>query len=342
MKILVVGGAGYIGSHMVRELLDKGYDPVVLDNLSTGHADAVPEGRLVVGDLADPETPRRLFAAHRFDAVMHFASFIQVGESVAEPLKYYRNNVANSLNLLSAMKEAGVARFVFSSSAAVYGTPQAVPITEDSPLRPENPYGRSKLMLEEILADCDRAWGLKSACLRYFNAAGAHPSGGIGERHDPESHLIPIVLQVALGQREFITIFGDDYPTPDGTCVRDYVHVCDLAEAHTLALERLLAGQRSMSCNLGNGRGYSINGVIGVCRHVTGHPIPARVGPRRAGDPAVLIASSDKAVRELGWQPRFASLKRIVESAWEWHKQAQPARSNPFPSPSSPGLGPTS
>jgi len=319
MKVLVVGGAGYIGSHMVRELLEKGYDPLVFDNLSTGHADAVPEGRLIVGDLADKEHLRQLFSTNRFDAVMHFASFIQVGESVTAPLKYYTNNVANSLNLLSAMNAAEVKRLVFSSTAAVYGTPETVPIREDSPLRPQNPYGRSKLMLEEILADCERAWGLKSACLRYFNAAGAHPSGTIGERHNPESHLIPIILQVALGQREFITIYGDDYETPDGTCIRDYIHVCDLAAAHTLALDKLWRGNGSMLYNLGNGRGYSINEVIDVCRRVTGHPIPAKIGPRREGDPAKLVASSEKMTKELGWKPQFASLECIVESAWKWN-----------------------
>ena len=319
MKVLVVGGAGYIGSHMVRELLEKGYDPLVFDNLSTGYADAVPEGRLIVGDLADKEHLRQLFSTNRFDAVMHFASFIQVGESVTAPLKYYGNNVANSLNLLSAMNAAEVKRLVFSSTAAVYGTPETVPIREDSPLRPENPYGRSKLMLEEILADCERAWGLHSACLRYFNAAGAHPSGTIGERHNPESHLIPIILQVALIQREFITIYGDDYETPDGTCIRDYIHVCDLATAHTLALDQLWRGNGSMLYNLGNGRGYSINEVIDVCRRVTGHPIPAKIGPRRVGDPAKLVASSEKMTKELGWKPQFASLECIVESAWKWN-----------------------
>ena len=319
-KILVVGGAGYIGSHMVRELLDKGYDPLVFDNLSTGYADAVPEGRLVPGDLADPRALRQLFATYRFDAVMHFASFIQVGESVTDPLKYYHNNVANSINLLLAMEAAGVKRLVFSSTAAVYGTPAEVPISENAPLQPENPYGRSKLMLEQILADCEKAWGLNSARLRYFNAAGAHPTAGIGERHNPESHLIPIILQVATGQRDFITINGDDYATADGTCVRDYIHVCDLAEAHTLALAELLDGKGSMVYNLGNGKGYSINEVIQVCRKVTGHAIPVRTGPRRAGDPAQLVASSELITRELGWKPRFAELENIVECAWRFVK----------------------
>lgn len=321
MKILVVGGAGYIGSHMVHELLEKGYDPLVFDNLSTGHTWAVPAEKLVKGSLADREALARLFAEHRFAAVMHFASFIQVGESVTAPLKYYENNVSNTINLLRAMEQAEVKRLVFSSTAAVYGTPISVPIAETAPLHPENPYGRSKLMVEEILADCESAWGLASAKLRYFNAAGAHPSGKIGEAHDPESHLIPIILQVPLGAREHITVNGDDYPTPDGTCIRDYIHVCDLAAAHTLALEALLDGRGSMVYNLGNGRGHSIREVIDVCRRVTGHPIPVHFGPRRAGDPARLVASSEKIINELGWTPRYAELEAIVESAWQWHRR---------------------
>lgn len=320
MNILVVGGAGYIGSHMVQELISEGFDPLVFDNLSTGHSWSVPEGRLLQGDLSDRERLREVFATHSFDAVMHFASFIQVGESVQEPLKYYQNNVANTLNLLEAMREAEVKRFVFSSTAAVYGTPDSVPISEASPLRPENPYGHSKLMIEQVLADCEKAWGLRSARLRYFNAAGAHPDEAIGEAHNPESHLIPIILQVALGQREFITVNGDDYPTPDGTCIRDYIHVCDLASAHTLALRALLDGSDSMVYNLGNGTGYSIQEVIEVCREVTGHPIPVKIGTRRAGDPATLVASSEKITKELGWKPRYADLRTIVETAWSWHK----------------------
>jgi len=316
-----VGGAGYIGSHMVRELLDKGYDPVVFDNLSTGHADAVPQGRLVIGDLANAEGLQRLFETHDFAAVMHFASFIQVGESVIDPLKYYHNNVSNSINLLSAMEKAGVKRLVFSSTAAVYGTPSVVPIAESANLQPENPYGRSKLMLENVLTDCELAWGLKSACLRYFNAAGAHPSAEIGERHNPESHLIPIVLQVALGQREYVTVNGDDYATPDGTCIRDYIHVCDLVAAHSLALAKLMHEGESMIFNLGNGKGYSINEVIEHCRKVASHPIPVKMGPRRVGDPATLVAASDKAKNELGWKPKFAALESIVESAWKWHNK---------------------
>lgn len=319
VKVLVVGGAGYIGSHMVRELLGNGYDPVIFDNLSTGHEWAIPAGRLVKGDLADREALSQLFAAHTFDAVLHFASFIQVGESVSRPLKYYHNNVANTLNLLSAMEEAGVRRFVFSSTAAVYGTPKDIPITETACLQPENPYGRSKLIVENILADCDKAWGLKSAVLRYFNAAGAHPTAEIGEAHNPESHIIPIILQVALGQRDAITINGDDYDTPDGTCIRDYIHVCDLAHAHTLALQALQHGKESMVYNLGNGKGYSIREVIDVCRKVTGHAIPEKQGPRRDGDPALLVASSNRITTDLGWRPQFGELEAIVTSAWKWH-----------------------
>ncbi|CAH2029926.1 UDP-glucose 4-epimerase GalE [Trichlorobacter ammonificans] len=320
MKILVVGGAGYIGSHMVRELLDNGYDPVILDNLSSGHRWAVPGERLVHGDLGDRALLAHLFSTYQVSAVLHFASFIQVGESVGAPLKYYHNNVANTLNLLSAMQEAGVTRFVFSSTAAVYGTPSEIPLTESAELRPENPYGRSKLMVEQILADCAHAWGLRSACLRYFNAAGAHPTAGIGEAHHPESHLIPIVLQTALGMRDSVSINGDDYPTPDGTCIRDYIHVCDLAAAHTLALRYLLDGGDSLTCNLGNGKGYSIREVIDVCRAVTGHPIPVTIAPRRAGDPAYLVASAQTAVRLLGWKPQYPDLASIVETAWAWHR----------------------
>jgi UDP-glucose 4-epimerase len=322
MKVLVVGGAGYIGSHMVRELLDRGYDPVVLDSLITGHEWAVPPGRLVRGDLADREALSAVFAQYRPRAVMHFASFIVVGESVANPLKYYRNNVSNTVNLLAAMAEAGVRRFVFSSTAAVYGTPEAIPIAEDAPLHPENPYGRTKLMVEQMLADCRRAWGLSYACLRYFNAAGAHESAEIGEAHEPESHLIPIVLQAALGRRESLTINGEDYDTPDGTCIRDFIHVCDLTEAHTLALEALAASENAaMTYNLGNGKGYSIKEVIEVCRQVTGRPIRVKIGPRRPGDPARLVASSARVMDELGWRPRHGELRGIIESAWRWHRK---------------------
>ncbi len=318
-KILVVGGAGYIGSHVVRELLENGYDPLVYDNLSTGHRWAVPEDRLIVGDLADEQHLNELFEQYRVEAVMHFASFIQVGESVVAPLAYYRNNVANTLTLLEAMRSHAVNKFVFSSTAAVYGTPDEIPIREESPLHPENPYGHSKLMVEQILRDCQHAWGLQSAIMRYFNAAGAHPDGSIGEAHQPESHLIPLILQVALGVRDVISVNGVDYPTPDRTCVRDYIHVSDLASAHILALAAILAGGKTTVCNLGNGAGYSINQVIEVCRKVTGHPIPVRFGERRAGDPATLVASAEKMRHDFGWSPRYADLETIVATAWRWH-----------------------
>ncbi len=320
MKILVVGGAGYIGSHIVLELLHKGYDPVVYDNLSTGHLWAVPNGRLIQGELADFVTLNNVFKTNQIQAVMHFASSIQVAESVEAPLKYYQNNVANTLNLLAAMQQNNVKRIVFSSTAAVYGTSASVPIPEHALLNPENPYGRSKLMVEQILADCDQSWGLKSGILRYFNAAGAHPTAAIGEAHTPESHLIPILLQVACGRREFLTIHGTDYPTKDGTCVRDYIHVCDLATAHSLALDALLDDSDSFVCNLGNGLGYSIQEVIEVGRSLTHHPIPVRIGQRRQGDPSILVASADKMRSEFGWSPQFADLSAIIGSAWEWHK----------------------
>lgn len=321
VKVLVVGGAGYIGSHAMLDLAQRGFDPIALDDLSSGHRWAVPPERLVVGDIADAVLLDRLFAEHRFEAVLHFASFIQVGESVRKPLAYYRNNVANTVALLAAMERHGVKRFIFSSTAAVYGTPDAAPIPEDATLRQENPYGRSKAMVEAILADCERAWGLESVCLRYFNAAGAHPSAGIGEAHDPETHLIPLVLRVALGTAECINVFGDDYPTADGTCIRDYIHVCDLVDAHVLALQRLLAGSGSDVFNLGNGKGYSVLEVIETCRRITGHSIPAKVAPRRPGDPAILVASAEKAQATLGWRQQFAKLEDIVATAWAWHRK---------------------
>jgi len=329
MKILIVGGAGYIGSHVTLELLEKGHDPLVFDNLSTGHAWAVPEERLVRGDLADKRLLADTLAQGRFDAVMHFASFIQVGESVSDPLKYYENNVANTINLLGAMEKNGVKRFVFSSTAAVYGTPDVVPITEVARLAPENPYGRSKLMVEKILADCEQAWGLTSVRLRYFNAAGAHPLGRIGEAHEPESHLIPLILQVALGNREAIAINGSDYETHDGTCVRDYIHVCDLASAHLLALESMVADGRSRVYNLGNGQGYSIREVIDTCRTVTGHAIPEQLAPRRPGDPAKLVASAERIRDDLGWIPRYSHLETIVETAWQWHRKQNAGQETP-------------
>ena len=319
--ILVVGGAGYIGSHMVKELLQAGYPVVVLDNLSRGHRELVPGGEFVQGDLGDAAVLDRVFSKHRIGAVMHFAAYSLVGESVEKPLDYYRNNVSCTVELLAAMQRHGVPRFIFSSTAAVYGEPAKVPITEDMPCQPTNPYGASKLTVERLLAECDRAWGLRYVSLRYFNAAGADASGELGERHDPESHLIPLVLQVATGERKQIGIFGTDYPTPDGTCVRDYIHVSDLAAAHLLALKRLTDGGASAIYNLGNSRGHSVREVIETARRVTGHPIPETVAARRSGDPAVLVADSSRIRRELGWQPRYEDLSAIVETAWKWHRQ---------------------
>jgi len=321
MKILIVGGAGYIGSHMVKYLAGKGCEITVLDNLSSGHADAVLAGRLVEGDLADVDMLDQLFAEHSFDVVMHFASSIMVGESVEKPSMYYRNNVTNTQNLLDAMIKHGVNRFIFSSTAAIFGKPEYTPIDEKHPKAPINPYGRSKWMVEQILEDYDRAYGLKSICLRYFNAAGADPDGELGERHDPETHLIPLVLQAASGQRDAITVFGRDYDTEDGTCMRDYIHVADLCQAHWLAIQRLQSTGESGRYNLGNGNGFSVQQVIDVCRQVTGRAITVIEGERREGDPAVLVADSSRARSELGWQPHYAGLESIVEHAWKFENK---------------------
>ncbi|HEV3003961.1 MAG TPA: UDP-glucose 4-epimerase GalE [Pirellulales bacterium] len=318
MNILVTGGAGYIGSHAVRLLSRAGHDVWVYDNLSLGHAAAVPEGKLVVGELADREKLSQTLTERRIEAVMHFAAFAAVGESVIDPAKYYQNNVVASLALLEAMRSAGVSRIVFSSTTATYGEPEHMPISEDEPQRPINPYGFAKLVIERALADYARAYGFGYAALRYFNAAGASPDGDIGEDHSPESHLVPLVLQVALGQRGRITIFGDDYPTPDGTCVRDYVHVDDLAAAHVEALARLGQGTK-IELNLGTGRGHSVRQVIDACRRVTGHAIASEIGPRRAGDPPELVADARRAGELLGWRPKYTELETIVETAWRWH-----------------------
>jgi UDP-glucose 4-epimerase len=319
-RILVVGGAGYIGSHMVKMLARAGHDVATLDNFSTGYRDAVVAGRVIEGDLADRALLDRVFAQGRFDGVMHFASFIQVGESVREPGKYYRNNVFHTLNLLDAMVTHGVRAFIFSSTAAVFGEPQYVPIDEAHPKAPINPYGASKLMVERMLADYDAAHGLRSVALRYFNAAGADPEGELGERHDPETHLIPLVLQAAAGRRPAIHVFGTDYDTPDGTCIRDYVHIQDLCAAHLLALEQLAAGAPSAAYNLGNGAGFSVRQVIAAAERVTGLKIPVEFAPRRAGDPARLVADSRLARQALGWTPAHPDLDTIVAHAWTWER----------------------
>jgi UDP-glucose 4-epimerase len=320
VRVLVVGGAGYIGTHMVMALLEAGHRPVILDDLSRGHRELIPGGEVVIGSCGDRALLDRVLGAGGIDAVMHFAAYSLVGESVAWPLDYWQNNVGSTAVLLDAMVRHGVKRFIFSSTAAVYGEPREVPIGEGALIAPTNPYGASKAAVERMLADAAAAHDLRYVALRYFNAAGAHPSGRIGERHQPETHLIPLVLQVARGQRDRITVFGTDYPTPDGTCVRDYVHVCDLAAAHLLALDRLLEGGASGVFNLGSSQGNSVREVIEVARAVTGHPIPVSEAARRPGDPAVLVASSERARRELGWQPRLESLAAIVESAWRWHR----------------------
>ncbi len=320
MKILVVGGAGYIGSHMVKHLLSIGYEVVTFDNLSTGHRDAVPGGEFVEGDLADRELLVDLLGRERFDAVMHFASSIEVAESMREPSLYYQNNLVNTKTLLEAIVACDVGNFIFSSTAAIFGEPSYTPIDEAHPRTPINPYGKSKLVVEWMLEDFDLAYGLKSASLRYFNAAGADPDGELGERHNPETHLIPLVLQAASGRRESFSIFGDDYDTADGTCVRDFIHVTDLCEAHVLALESLKSGGKSRQFNLGNGEGFSVRQVIDRAQAVTGRELDVRVEPRRAGDPAVLLADATRARAELGWQPRFSSLDQIIETAWRFEQ----------------------
>ncbi|HKO88325.1 MAG TPA: UDP-glucose 4-epimerase GalE [Burkholderiales bacterium] len=323
MNILVVGGAGYIGSHMVKRLGIEKCSVTTLDNLSGGYRDAVLYGDFIQGDAGDASLLGRLFAARQFDAVMHFASFIQVGESVRSPMKYYRNNVVKTLTLLEAMKTAAVKRFIFSSSAAIFGEPQTALIKEDHPASPINPYGRSKLMVEQALGDYDRAYALRSVSLRYFNAAGADSEGQLGERHEPETHLIPLVLQAASGRRRNIQVFGRDYETPDGTCVRDYIHVEDLCDAHWLALQSLMAGGESTAYNLGNGNGFSVQEVIDAAAKVTNRSIKVVDAPRREGDPARLVADATKAKQELGWQPRRAELDRIVGDAWHWEESLE-------------------
>lgn len=317
--ILVAGGAGYIGSHMVALLAEKGIDTIVVDNLCTGHAQAVKGARKTyIGDLRDTDFLNKVFSENDIDGVINFAAFSLVGESVTNPLKYYGNNVAGSQSMLTAMKEHGVKRIVFSSTAATYGEPEKQPIEETDRTDPTNPYGASKLAIEGMLKWCDRAYGIRYAALRYFNAAGSNADVGIGEDHNPESHLIPLVMKTALGQRSHIGIFGDDYPTADGTCIRDYIHVRDLVEAHLLALEYLKREDCSGVFNLGSGDGYSVKEIIDTARRITGKEIPAKVEPRRAGDPSVLIASNKKAADLLGWAPK-RGLEEIIADAWVWH-----------------------
>ncbi|MFW5748196.1 MAG: UDP-glucose 4-epimerase GalE [Chloroflexota bacterium] len=319
MKLLITGGAGYIGSHVVQLLIEQGHHVVVFDNLFAGYRAAVhPQAELVVGDLMQPDALAALFDAHTFDGVMHFASHIQVGESMQRPFKYLRDNIGGLINLLEAAAQHEVRRFILSSTAALFDNPRRIPIDEGETRQPGSIYGETKYIAERILAWMENLYGMKYCALRYFNACGAHPDGHIGEAHDPETHLIPLTLQVALGQRDHISIYGDDYDTPDGTCIRDYVHVMDLARAHILAFEALEAGC-SRHYNLGSGQGFSVQEVIETCRAVTGHAIPAQVGPRRPGDLPRLIADSTRIKHELGWQPQYDDLHTIVETAWKWH-----------------------
>lgn len=328
--ILVTGGAGYIGSHTVLGLEQSGYRVVVLDNLVYGHQDLVEaalQAELIVGDISDRALLDQIFERYPIEAVVHFAAYAYVGESVQNPAKYYRNNVMGTLTLLEAMVSASIKRLVFSSTCATYGVPQQVPIPESHPQAPINPYGQSKLMVEQILRDFDQAHQLQSVCFRYFNAAGADPQGRLGEDHNPETHLLPLALLTALGQRDSLSIFGTDYPTADGTCVRDYIHVSDLASAHVLGLEYLLEGGRSDIFNLGNGGGFSVREVIDTVEQITGRPVKAIESPRRPGDPPALVGSSDRARQVLGWQPQYSALSDMVAHAWNWHQKRHGSRS---------------
>lgn len=321
LNVLVTGGAGYIGSHCCKELHLRGYNPITIDNLVYGHKENIKWGAFYEADVGNPHQLRDCFANHKIDAVMHFAAYAYVGESMEAPLTYYTNNVRNTINLFNVLMAHEVKHFVFSSSCATYGEPVSIPIDEEHRLRPINPYGRTKRMIEEILEDLDAAQGMKFISLRYFNASGADPEGEIGEQHDPETHLIPLVLDVAAGKQEAIKVFGTDYDTPDGTCIRDYIHVTDLARAHILALEYLLNGGNSTAFNLGQGRGYSVLEVIDKVKQVTAKKIETVNTDRRPGDPPVLVASNQKAIQQLGWKPEFSNLDDIIRTAWKWHQK---------------------
>jgi len=318
--LLVTGGAGYIGSHTVKHLLQRGEKIVVLDNMVYGHLDALPMDRVtfVQGDLSDAALLKKVFAEHKPRAVLHFAAYCYVGESVQEPLKYYRNNVAAPLTLLEAMHAHGCKQFIFSSTCATYGDPQFIPMDETHPQQPVNPYGASKFMLERILRDCEVAWGLKAVFLRYFNASGCDPDGEIGEDHSPETHLIPRILMAVTGEADSITVFGTDYPTPDGTCIRDYIHVMDLARAHAMALDHLRAGRPSTAVNLGTGRGFSVKEIIATAETITGKKVPVTYGARRAGDPAELVANPKRAKELLGWEAQYKDPRSHIQHAWNW------------------------
>lgn len=322
-SILITGGAGYIGSHTVKALQASGYEVIIFDNLIHGHRDLVEalDAKLIVGDIKDFSLLKRVFAQHSIEAVIHFAAYAYVGESVIKPAKYYSNNFIGTFTLLEAMRSASVNKIVFSSTCATYGLPNSVPITEDHPQKPINPYGKSKLMVEELLADFASAYNLKSVCFRYFNAAGADPEGLLGEDHQPETHLIPLVLLTALGARDNVTIFGTDYPTADGTCIRDYIHVNDLAQAHVLGLDYLLQGNNSQIFNLGNGNGFSVREIVEATEQVTGKKIKVIECDRRLGDPPILVGSSQKARQVLGWKPKYTDIKQIIAHAWQWHQK---------------------
>ena len=321
MKILLVGGAGYIGSHMIKRFQHTDHQIEILDNLSTGYEVNIQNSKLHKCDLSNKEQTHQILKDNKYDLVMHFASFINVGESYDNPKKYYENNVTNTLNLLDCMVDLRISKFIFSSTAAVYGQPTVVPIDESQSLNPVNPYGNTKAIVEKILGDYDKAYGLKSISLRYFNACGAHVDGTIGERHDPETHLIPLILQAASGRRENITIYGSDYPTKDGTCIRDFIHVMDLAEAHLLALESLAINQTSNIFNIGSNNGFSVNEIIQVAEQVSKKKIPIVIGPKRKGDPSKLVADNKKISQELNWTPQYSDLKTIISTAWNWEQQ---------------------